>query len=567
MTSSDIAHKLGRSKERQGHRHRELARLVAELGPDIVQRAKMINLTELLPPDRLSSPRLPGKIQQAAVAVLDNYLSEHGWFWWEAETRVGVCYPNLSGPLLELKHRAIRSALQRCFKEVLGAPPPAATAARPKPSRRLSRVDFHALCQKMKVTQNNIHILDLGEILFERTDPALVLSRRVRGVILEVLDDYLSLQGHYTAINGGQIMLVFPNLGRRLGELKRNAIAMEIARRLDTGGHDRTEKGQWGEISRRHDDHQRRADPPTPSDEGSAATAGNAFKPEVDPEKKKTWDLAMAAMARNNAAYLDSVDLTTLPSDHACAFSPVWRVKNQMLTGHIVTARVLGEAAAELPFEGEVSDAPNPVDLPLVARTVERLRQLLARGTPSLLIVPVHFGTLDRTNYRNLYLEICGRLTEQERKMLVLELVGVPRDLAPFRVEERLAQLQPLCRNVLGRVDLSRTDFTQWRNQRIHALGIDLARYSAKEGVLMKAMDAFMDAATKLKTRTYIQNLPSISLTTAAIASGFEYLSGGPIAPAIPDPHGIKGYQDIMLYAGTSSATGMAASAEVCKGR
>lgn len=566
MTSHDTTHTPGRSKDRQSQRHRELAQLVAEHGPRIVRHARVISLPELLPPGRLSSARLPGKIKQAAVAILENYLSEHGWFWWDSETRVGVCYPNLSGSLLELKHRAILSALQRCFQEILGAPPGGATPARPKPSRRLSRADFRALCQKMKVTQNQIHLLDLGEILFERTDPDLVLSRRVRGVVREVLDDYLSLQGHYTAINGGQIMLVFPNLGRRLGELKRNAIAMEIARRLDTAGRGHAQTGQLEEFRRLRDEHQRRAEPVAPADDGIVATAGSAQKPDIDPEKKKTWDLAVAAMARSNAAYLNSVDLTTLPPDHACAFSPVWRVRNQMLTGHIVTARILGDGEAALPPEGDMSDGPNPIDLPLVARTVERLRQLLAQGTPSLLIVPVHFGTLDRTNYRTLYLEICGRLTEQERKMLVLELVGVPRDLAPFRIEERLAQLQPLCRNVLGRVDLSRTDFTQWRNQRVHALGIDLARYTAKEGVLMKAMDTFMDAATKLKIRTYIQNLPSISLTTAAVASGFEYLSGVPIAPAISDPHGVKGYKDVMLYAGTSSIAS-AASAEVRKGR
>ncbi len=545
-------------------REREYAELRDSLGNVLRTRGRVIDVAPLLPAAARAKARLPGRIERTVVAVLEDYLSDNGWFWRESGTAFGIVYPNLLGPLLALKHRALGQAVERAVKQVVGDPADGQAVREksppPRPSRRLAQGPFLEFCRKKKVTATQIHTLDLAEALFGETEPGMTLSKRAKGAIADVLDDYLSLQGHYTVLNDTQILLAFPNLGRGLGELKRNAIAMEIARRLEAPTQrpaeddDAVEEKLRALRLRRGHDH--RAEPTVPRDDPSSSLAVPRPVDEIDAEQKKMWDRALAAMS---SGYTESIDLTSFPPDRSVVFAPVWRVTGHLLAGHVMqAAEVLGDGGV-VPLGGvrrtldQTSDT-HPLDLPMIARATGHIRGTDPGKPIGLMIVPVHFRTLERASLRSLFLEICSRLDREQRRFLVLELAGVPGDLAPFLLEECLAQLRPFCRAVIGRAQLSSRDLNAWRGKGLHAIGLDLAHYKADEAPLMKGMDDFMDATSAIGARTYINGLRTTSLATAAIASGFDYLSGAAIAPLVQTPDLIRRYETRELYT-TSSGT------------
>lgn len=64
----------------------------------------------------------------------------------------------------------------------------------------------------------------------------------------------------------------------------------------------------------------------------------------------------------------------------------------------------------------------------------------------------------------------------------------------------------------------------------------------------MRSLDRFAERASRYGIRTYAMGVRSVSLTTAIVASGFDYVSGDMIAPPVTGPRGIREFDTGMLF-------------------
>ena len=205
---------------------------------------------------------------------------------------------------------------------------------------------------------------------------------------------------------------------------------------------------------------------------------------------------------------------------------------------------------------------PGPVDLPLLDLAVRDLHRTLKLGRQAVVIVPVHFATLDRTSLRTHYLHICAQLPENARRYLVPEIVGVPPDLIPFRLEERINQLRHLSRTILVRASLLDQRFRQWRNfNGLHAVGVDMSLYRGSEEVIMQSLEQFAAGAEDVRLHTYAYGIARLSLTTATVVSGFDYVGGDAITPPTHDPLRVAEFDTAMLFTSEPSPTAMPSEA------
>ena len=246
-----------------------------------------------------------------------------------------------------------------------------------------------------------------------------------------------------------------------------------------------------------------------------------------------------------------------MPAGWSWSYQPLWLVRNRLLTAYVLRAfpevpddyRVI---ANDSPLKEVLvrTDQPGPVDLPLLDIAVRDLHRTASQGRQAIVIVPVHFATLDRTNLRTLYLHICSQLPDEVRKYLVPEIVGVPADLAGFRLEERINQLRPFSRALLVRANLTEQQFRRWGNFGLHAVGVDMSQFLGSEADIMQGLEQFAEAAEGAKLRTYAYSIPSLSLTTATVVSGIDYIGGDLIAPSSRHPLRVAEFDTAMLYPG-----------------
>jgi hypothetical protein len=507
--------------------------LIGQYGPGIAQSFRRISLVEIFPNLRSFRKRVPGQLHKLSVAVFDEYLASGGWYVTIADGVYDMVYPNLPRTFAELKHAAILQEIERQIRDRFGRIP---TKSGTPLSHELGRLDFEALRNGPR--QTVVLNLDIADILPGTPGNDKALAKRITRTVRDVLDELLAINGYFTRLPPTQILLIFPEISRPLAQLKRDTIANEITRRLAATDEKGRKRPAAGEQATR---------PPS---------RNLVFRTKPSASLVNAWNQA-AAEARGP---FDPDEARAMPAGWTWTYQPLWRVRNRLLTAYVLcgfapAADEYSAIAKDSPLKEVLirTDQPGPVDLPLLDIAVRDLHRMASQGRQAVVIVPVRFATLDRTNLRTLYLHLCSQVPEEARKYLVPEIVGVPPDLVGFRLEERINQLRPFSRAILIRASLTDQRFRQWGNLGLHAVGIDMSQYLGSEADIMQGLDQFADAAENAKLHTYAYSIPSLSLTTATVASGIDYAGGDLIAPPTRQPLAVTEFDMEMLYPGNPS--------------
>lgn len=522
-------------------RERSQQSLIEQYGPGVAQSFRRISLPDLFPNLRLIRKRVPGQLHKIAVAVLEEYLASGGWYVTIADGVYDVAYLNLPNSFADLKHAAILKDIERQIQDRISRIP---SKAGRRLSHEISRQDFETMHNGPRPTV--VVNLDIPEILFGAPGDEKTLSKRIDQTVRDVLEDFLAINGFFTRLSNAKILLIFPELDRSLAQLKRDAIANEIARRLKptdtkTGG---SRKGPA-------------ATAPGPSESGRNLS----FRTKPSAGLVNTWNQAVAEAASKREQF-DPDEARAMPAGWSWSYQPLWRIRNRLLTAYVLRGfSPVTDASRTLTNDSPLrevlirTDQPGLADLPLMDIAVRDIHRAMNGGGQAIVIVPVRFATLDRTNLRTLYLHICSQLPEGARKFLVPEIIGIPPDLVTFRLEERINQLRPFSRAILLRASLVDQRFRRWRNLGVHAVGIDMSQYLGPEADIMQGLEQFAEAAEGAKLHTYAYGIPSLSLTTATVVSGIDYVGGDLIAPPTDQPLRIAEFDTAMLYPGDQSST------------
>lgn len=182
------------------------------------------------------------------------------------------------------------------------------------------------------------------------------------------------------------------------------------------------------------------------------------------------------------------------------------------------------------------------------------LQTIINSNLRSLLALPVHFETL-ASHHRQQYLTRSRELFQNNTNRIVYELVGVPDHIPQSRMLEFTAALKPYCRAIIARFPITHGAFEFYRSVGLHAVGIDLYAPDRPEKNMFKIMEQFVDNARQTQLRTYAHGVHSVSLYTAAVCSGFDYLDGYALSSVTDSAKDIKTFSYEMLYENTPAPT------------
>lgn len=172
----------------------------------------------------------------------------------------------------------------------------------------------------------------------------------------------------------------------------------------------------------------------------------------------------------------------------------------------------------------------------------EELTKLIKVHARSLLALPVHFETLASVQRRMKYLSNIETVMQNNTDRIVFEMVGLPENIPQPRILELTSALRRSSRAVIARFSPDHGNFPAYRTAGLHAVGIDVFSQTKSERLLIKDMETFVTNAKDNQLRTYAHGIRSISLLTAAICSGFDYLDGYALSSVATGAMDVRGF-------------------------
>jgi hypothetical protein len=264
--------------------------------------------------------------------------------------------------------------------------------------------------------------------------------------------------------------------------------------------------------------------------------------------RKNSAELSTKEKEKENVAHT----LTTLNIIYV--YRPIWFIKQNVVSSYTcVPARVTDEGrfayGSKVLPGGERSGLVGTLDCMTLRRILGDLEKLMQGGTiPPVLGMAIHFETLAISSVRNLFFEICRAIPEPNRRRIVFELLGVPSDIAHPRLYEIVSLVKPFCRAVLLRLQINSHNLIPLDNVPLHAVGLELSDELRPEADLMREMQSFAVRAEKHGFKKYVHGLRSVSLITAAVYAGFDYVDGDPLTSIVDTHADIRRFHPLDLF-------------------
>lgn len=512
------------------------------LPPGIVRRVDVLEMFDG-PPSL--SPDAAQSLVEAIGEAVDEILARKAIRWSPAPGYIDIHYGTLGQSAADLKHSVLVAAIERCIRLAIRGARETETEVGGEGSvpRRVDWEAFEKICAKAQARADQIQILDVSEALFGSPEPDTPLSQRLWNIVDQILDEALARTGYCTRYSRNRVLMFFPGYSKTMGELKRKSIATEIAR----AARDLVKRGPGGEETDLAVDAASEAKPAAKAPVGSRHAKAVRLQMDADEAERAHANQAFSALAAARADDLpDPAELELAPEFDIRAV-PMWWAKKRTVGGYVLEPVQKNDEGWNRYFPG-LSTQPDPLDLPFLARGILRIQEQVATGKSSLVVVPVHWPYLDRAKQRDRYIAYCSRLPEAARRLLVLELVGMPEDLMQARVEERINQLRSCCRAIICRVRLARRDFSQFKKLPVYAIGVDIGELPDYERGIIPGFDGFMNAVEPYGLQTYANGLTTKSLLVAVQAAGVDYVAGRVIPDSDQAPLGIREFEISDLY-------------------
>lgn len=422
-----------------------------------------------------------------------------------------------------------------------------------------------------------LHLINLDVVRERLGDRWPALAERLLAGIEIILDRRLTSSDLYIRIEGPSYLIVFGGLDDQTAKLKCALIGHEIEKhvfgddvdlsellvraslfRLDEGlssepeeidlagiidsirsGIDQTMPGD----RRKPAPSQVHAEQPPAENEPEAAESEPGplpRPPDEPPARKPGLGYSMLPMSEEPAVPPSSF-----------VYHPIWHVRHDAIATYLCQPVWLRSGGIDRSGEGYVEySAAHSYEGDLYAlEQIRRSFQLLAAERRQVLLtMSVHFETIARSSLRKDFLALAALLAASERRLLTFELVAVEETVPQTRLTELVSILQPFCRRVSLRCELKRRRFHGVKEARIYAVGGEAGGGRTAEAAVLDNMDGFAAAAEGAGLRTYLHGLRSLSLTSAAIASGFDYVDGDPVAAPLDRPGNAYRYSLMDLY-------------------
>lgn len=419
---------------------------------------------------------------------------------------------------------------------------------------------------------SRMQILNLNSLIVRRDVDRQKMIKKAEVIALGVIEDNFQDKDAFIHNDVGVYGFLFPGMSKKSAELKCKVIADQIARLINDADSQifnlefeaSTQKRRSGKF----------ADVVASQKKMESARGGASPDPRKLRElenKRVQANLAvqrMTAQPRNDGQGSEAEMATWwaddntarpgekgLPEGMTTIFRVIWNVRSKMLTAYSALPVLKSpdghvESIVRVGGESEMYAAAAACDRLVQEEALQKLHLLLDAGHKVLLVLPVHFSTVDHFDYYMPYQQCIRKLDEKQRLLVVQELVGTPPDLNSYRIRETVTRLRKAARSVMARVSPAASSLRAWREAGVHAVGFEFTEGQASERALLKRLDRFAERAEEAGLKKFVYGLATRSAASAAVAAGYDYIEGTVVRAPVDSPAYVEPFESLDLFAG-----------------
>ncbi|KIL99546.1 hypothetical protein CCC_04062 [Paramagnetospirillum magnetotacticum MS-1] len=256
-----------------------------------------------------------------------------------------------------------------------------------------------------------------------------------------------------------------------------------------------------------------------------------------------------AVAAERGPSTIDPGLDATPPMPGDAALSMVWR-PTWMEEGEVIGAyraqvlrvdepgRPAYEGSRAYPALGE--DCIPILDRFVAGAAVRGIKAAMAEASPVRIVVPLHWGSLG-TSARLSVLGPFADIPEEVRTQgLIIDLFGLPANLAPVSLSEAVTAIRPLCREVMIRVPLSNPVLNRAALAGASGISIDLAELpnadKTDDDHLLAALIRVKTEAAALDLGVSVWGVRRRKVVVGAVLGGFAMMNGPGLMKDLPRP-------------------------------
>ncbi len=222
-------------------------------------------------------------------------------------------------------------------------------------------------------------------------------------------------------------------------------------------------------------------------------------------------------------------------------YQPLWNAARKQVTTYMFSVSWVAPDGATLIGDSILQGRDDlgfvkALDTVMLDKVGRDLVALAAQKSRALVGVPVHYWTLSHVDSRREYLHAVKQIDEQVQRLLLFELIDAAGDRPLDMVNWVLGALKQLGRPILIRQRLDQRLAPGIGALGVGAVGASIDGLRWPERRVIDEMNGFVERASRERLRTYICGVHSLSLTTAAVGAGFDFINGDAVGPVVDSP-------------------------------
>lgn len=217
----------------------------------------------------------------------------------------------------------------------------------------------------------------------------------------------------------------------------------------------------------------------------------------------------------------------------ALIYRPVWNIRQELLSMSLCRPALRHPDGRKSPTELAMSPhAAYLQDQDMLRVMVEDCHHWTGRPDATLIILPIHFTTLAEGRYAEMVTKVGELFPEAFRHRLIYEVVGLPANAPQPLLQDISGRLAAMGRAVMARVDPAQHRLGPLRSAGFAAAGLDAEDFPDEHELLVaRDIQGFTRAAGTAGLKSYVHNLQSLEVASAALFAGMDYMDGPCVRP------------------------------------